>query len=107
MRPGLVCHSHTFPPDWPHKQDGHITEKRTGQHEWDYAVASRSIYDTLRDRADSDDSNDDHLNTISTAEDIRDRIGGRETERRGGNMASITAWHSHREKRIWSCFDLL
>ena len=31
-----------FPPQWPHTQDGQITEKGTGKLEWAYAVTSTS-----------------------------------------------------------------
>ena len=81
-----------FPPEWSHTQDGHITEKKTGQLEWDYAVAFNHIYDTLTDEAYRDDSADDHLDTTSTTEDIRDRTSGRETEQRGSSMVPITEW---------------
>ena len=32
-----------FPPEWPHTQDGQITDKRTEELEWEYAVASRTF----------------------------------------------------------------
>ena len=65
-----------FPPEWPHTQDGQITEKGTGELEWAYAVASRNIYDTLIDIDKSDDSgNDDNPDATATMEDYRDSIG--------------------------------
>ena len=77
-----------FPPEWPHTQDGQITEKRTGE----YAVASRNIYDTLTGLAKSDDSDEDNPDTTVTMEDNRDCNGSREIEQRGDNMAPITDW---------------
>ena len=65
-------HTHIlFPPEWPHTQDGQITEKRTGELEWEYAVASRNIFDTLIDIDESNDSgDDDNPDTTGTIEDI-------------------------------------
>ena len=53
---------------------GQKTEKRTGQHEWEYALAPRNIYDTLTVSAESDDSNDDNSDTKGTTEYIQDHI---------------------------------
>ena len=52
-----------------------ITEKRAGELEWEYAAASRNIYDTLID-IDSDDSgDDDNPDVTDTIEDSRDCTG--------------------------------
>ena len=62
------CEHILFPPDWPHTQDGKITEKRIGELEWEYAVASRNIYDTLKDIDEGDENYDPK--TTGTTEDI-------------------------------------
>ena len=56
-------------------------EKWTGQLDWEYAMASKNIYDVLTDRVGSDESKDDDPDTISTstAEDNQGRRRGRET----------------------------
>ena len=54
-------------------QDEHITEKRTGQVELEYAMASKNIHNVLTDRAGSDEGVDDDPDTISTPEDSQGR----------------------------------
>ena len=49
-----TLHPYTFPAKMA--AHGQITEKRTGQLAWEYAVASRNIYDTLIYLAESDDT---------------------------------------------------
>ena len=79
-----------FPPDWPHMQD--ITEKRIGKLEWEYAVVSRNVYDTLRDIDESDDSDDgDNTKATGTIEDIQECTVSRGTLQRDHNF-SITDW---------------
>ena len=78
-----------FPPEWPHTQDGKITEERTGE----YAVASRNIYDTLRDIDEGDDSgNDDNTEATGTIEDIQECTVSRGTLQRDHQSAPITDW---------------
>ena len=79
----------SFPPEWSHTQDRHITEKRTGQLEWEYAITSENIYDALTHRAGSDDIEDEHPDTTSTTENHQGRIRAKETDRRG----EVAAWY--------------
>ena len=82
-----------FPPEWPHIQDGEITEKRIGELEWEYAIASRNIYDTQRDIDEGDDSgNDANTEVTGTTEDIRECTVSRGTLQRDDNLAPITDW---------------
>ena len=82
-----------FPPEWPHTLNGEITGKRTGELEWEYAVASRNIYDTVIDIDESDDSGDnDNPDTTGTIEDIRDCTGSMGTLQKDDNLAPITDW---------------
>ena len=82
-----------FPPDWPHAQDGEITEKRIGELEWEYAVASKNIYDTLRDIDEGDDSDDgDNTEVTGTNEATHECTVSRGTLHRDQLSTPITDW---------------
>ena len=82
-----------FPSDWPHTQDGEITEKRIGELEWEYAVASKNICDTLRDIDEGDDSDDgDNTEVTGTTEATQACIVSRGTLQRDHQSTPITDW---------------